>query len=421
MEYNEFNQLVRWNGIDVIYDLSGNMIYGPLGGAMVEFEYDARNRLIRAGDTHYEYDAENNRTAVIADGVRTELVTCTVLSLCRILTATTDDVATYYVWGFGLISQVSEDNWLYFHFNNIGSTQAVTDSDGDVVERFSYCPYGNLTSANERGIMFLYNGMFGIVTDSNGLLHMRARFYNPEIMRFINVDPIKDGWSWYAYAAGNPVSLFDPFGLAADCPQGVNWDGDSHWFLDIIDIYRDFYNPNTYTVSDSFEWGIFRGNGSATMGYSEAMWRGQSNTGTSTKGWIGGFGKVSFFNLGGRVGVGNDDLSLSRRTVLDVFTVTGQAGIAYMDGVGVGVSARASLVAIRETAEINIFGWEIEAGGSAHFGSIGGHAIAGYFPEDGFRFEFGKSKLLGADVLFRVKPNQEHIDIAVDWWADLFR
>ena len=52
---------------------------------------------------------------------------------------------------------------------------------------------------------------------------MRARYYNPEIMRFINVDPIKDGWNWYAYANGDPISLFDPFGLSAECPSGINW------------------------------------------------------------------------------------------------------------------------------------------------------------------------------------------------------
>ena len=52
---------------------------------------------------------------------------------------------------------------------------------------------------------------------------MRARYYNPEIMRFINVDPIKDGWNWYEYAAGDPIGLFDPFGLSAEnCTQGVN-------------------------------------------------------------------------------------------------------------------------------------------------------------------------------------------------------
>ncbi len=39
---------------------------------MEEFVYDCRNRLIKAGDTSYEYDAENNRTAVTTGTKRTE-------------------------------------------------------------------------------------------------------------------------------------------------------------------------------------------------------------------------------------------------------------------------------------------------------------------------------------------------------------
>jgi len=40
------------------------MIYGPLNGEMTDFTYDCRNRLVQAGNTKYEYDAENNRIAV---------------------------------------------------------------------------------------------------------------------------------------------------------------------------------------------------------------------------------------------------------------------------------------------------------------------------------------------------------------------
>jgi RHS repeat-associated protein len=60
--------------------------------------------------------------------------------------------------------------------------------------------------------MFLYNGEYGVVTDENNLLHMRARFYNPEIKRFVNEDPIQDGLNWYAYAGGNPINRLDPSG-----------------------------------------------------------------------------------------------------------------------------------------------------------------------------------------------------------------
>ncbi len=64
-----------------------------------------------------------------------------------------------------------------------------------------------------------------MVTDENGLYYMRARYYNPDIKRFINQD-IKAGdigssqsLNRYAYCEGNPVSLVDPFGLSPETTQ----------------------------------------------------------------------------------------------------------------------------------------------------------------------------------------------------------
>ncbi|MEV2908007.1 RHS repeat-associated core domain-containing protein [Paenibacillus larvae] len=69
---------------------------------------------------------------------------------------------------------------------------------------------------------FLYNGRDGVVTDDNGLYYMRARYYNPDIKRFINRDVLTGSISVgqslnrYAYVNGNPVSYVDPFGLSRD-------------------------------------------------------------------------------------------------------------------------------------------------------------------------------------------------------------
>jgi len=47
------------------------------------------------------------------------------------------------------------------------------------------------------------------MTDSNGLYYMRARYYNPDIKRFINADVVKGGvkdgrtLNRYAYVNGN--------------------------------------------------------------------------------------------------------------------------------------------------------------------------------------------------------------------------
>ncbi|GAA5497654.1 hypothetical protein Rhal01_03854 [Rubritalea halochordaticola] len=42
---------------------------------------------------------------------------------------------------------------------------------------------------------------------------MRARYYNPLLRRFLNVDPAREGWNWYGYAGGNPIAFVDPTGL----------------------------------------------------------------------------------------------------------------------------------------------------------------------------------------------------------------
>ena len=54
------------------------------------------------------------------------------------------------------------------------------------------------------------------MTDSSGLLQLGARFYWPEIGRFVQQDPIGDGMNWYAYAGNNPLVGIDPKGLTTD-------------------------------------------------------------------------------------------------------------------------------------------------------------------------------------------------------------
>jgi len=106
---------------------------------------------------------------------------------------------------------------------------ALTDISGDVTDRFQYEPYGTQTHRiGNTPTPFQYHGKYGVMTDSNGLYHMRARYYNPEIRRFINQDilpgSIDNGQSLnrYAYVNGNPVSYVDPFGLCRDDSDYIN-------------------------------------------------------------------------------------------------------------------------------------------------------------------------------------------------------
>ncbi|MBP3458388.1 MAG: hypothetical protein J6K58_04200 [Lachnospiraceae bacterium] len=93
MTYDEDNRLLTYNGQNVEYDAVGNMTRGTLKVGMAEFTYDCRNRLIRVEEedgtvTAYEYDAENIRTAVITNGIRTEYITDRESTYSRVLIRT---------------------------------------------------------------------------------------------------------------------------------------------------------------------------------------------------------------------------------------------------------------------------------------------------------------------------------------------
>lgn len=126
---------------------------------------------------------------------------------------------TYYVYGLGLIGEESAGNYFSYHFDYRGSTVALTNAVGQVVDRIAYSAYGELLTQPTHDTPFLFNGMYGVMSDDNGLYYMRARFYSPEIKRFVNQDvllgSIADGQSLnrFAYVTGNPVSFVDPFGL----------------------------------------------------------------------------------------------------------------------------------------------------------------------------------------------------------------
>ena len=142
-----------------------------------------------------------------------------------------------------MLSEESKENgYRTYHFNNIGSTVALTDSQGDIIYQYQYGSYGELlgvygksggaliskeTGKNvtpiEMGVRFLYNGQYGVVADQNGLYYMRARYYNTDCKRFMNRDVViwtignSQSLNQYSYVQGNPISLTDPFGL---CPIG---------------------------------------------------------------------------------------------------------------------------------------------------------------------------------------------------------
>ena len=219
MRYHADNELATFEGQTVIHDPDGNMINGPLpDGTMHTYTFDARNRLIAVDGLTYSYDAENIRTQVTDSNGTTTYITDPHSSLSQVLSRTKDGQTTRYVYGVGLQYEVDvSGNAVYYHFDHVGNTAALTNDNETVIQKYQYSPYGSiLYQENDYDTPFKFSGFFGVQTDRNGLVHMRARHYNPLIRRFINQDPIgfAGGLNWYAYVNGNPISYVDPSGLA---------------------------------------------------------------------------------------------------------------------------------------------------------------------------------------------------------------
>ena len=221
--YDQNNRLTSYNGQAVTYDMDGNMLSVTLNGAQMSFVYDSANRLISAGGNTYTYNVEDVRVRNLCGESETTYAYNTNGRLSQLLVKTTDDVVTKYVYGIGLIGEETGSSFKTYHFDYRGSTEAITDINGNITDTFTYDTYGNLVSRTGTSeIIFLYNGRDGVVTDENGLIYMRARYYSPELRRFINADIIAGEISnaitlnRYAYANGNPVSNIDPFGLSAE-------------------------------------------------------------------------------------------------------------------------------------------------------------------------------------------------------------
>ena len=70
------------------------------------------------------------------------------------------------------------------------------------------------------------------------MYYYRARYYSPELQRFISEDPIRfgGGINFYAYASDNPVRYTDPMGLAIwicnrPAQGSIGWIGGNHAYL----------------------------------------------------------------------------------------------------------------------------------------------------------------------------------------------
>jgi RHS repeat-associated protein len=120
----------------------------------------------------------------------------------------------------------------YFHTNEIGSTTAVTDANGQVVERYKYGLFGlptfmdaagNVIPKSTIGNNILFQGRE--YEPETNFYYFRARHLDPIMGRFLQTDPMgyQDSLNLYQGLNMNPVNFVDPMGTELSAETIKYW------------------------------------------------------------------------------------------------------------------------------------------------------------------------------------------------------
>ena len=229
------NRLTQYKGISYRYDPLGNLIEKQQhDGEIQHYRYNADNQLTEA-EIHrpgqntvlyrYRYDPMGRRIAKVhPDGNETQYL----WDGSRLLQEYRKDRTYTYVYtedrNYEPLAQIITYNGsdkareiLYYHNDQIGIPREMTDEEGNIVWSGDYSGWGKLTQEGRLKLDIhqpfrLQNQHYD---EETGLHYNFFRYYDPEIGRFTQQDPIglAGGESLYRFA--NSVQTWiDVFGLS---------------------------------------------------------------------------------------------------------------------------------------------------------------------------------------------------------------
>lgn len=222
---NWADKLTSYNGQDIVYDAIGN----PLEYRGWEFEWSRGRRLDKAskiGDNinvSYKYDENGIRTQKVINGVQTDFITSGIKVLAQ---KSGNDTIVWQIDGSGNTVGFNYNGTPYFYMKNLqGDIIGITDTSGNTVAKYAYDSWGKLISIKDSDdvdrtddITFIgyinplrYRGYY--YDTETGLYYLNARYYDPEVGRFISADETLDGgYNLFEYCENNPVKYHDKTG-----------------------------------------------------------------------------------------------------------------------------------------------------------------------------------------------------------------
>ncbi|MDD4737602.1 MAG: RHS repeat-associated core domain-containing protein [Kiritimatiellae bacterium] len=250
--YDADGNLTNYNGRTLVWDAENRLVaVWPIhvmnDVKQLYFDYDYMSRRINKRVYTYmpylTYRWELKDCAMVYDGWNPLKETITYMPGTNPLDK--PDETNSYIWGLdlsgslqgaggvgGLLSMSvvsglqSADYYPCYDAN--GNVTDYVDTNGNLVAHYQYDPYGNITHAEgPMAADMPYRFSTKYQDDETGLLYYGYRYYNPELGRWINRDPIEEigGMNLYAMLFNNAIGSVDLHGLDNfDC-KTKKWHG----------------------------------------------------------------------------------------------------------------------------------------------------------------------------------------------------
>ncbi len=164
------------------------------------------------------YDAEGMRYGIVENGVRTNFIHNGWSNFVEL--DEENKVKKRLIRGIGIVASEDDGAYHYYHGNERGDVEYVTDLSGDIVNSYEYDAFGRIIKSEESiANRYTYKGeAYDGITEQ---YYLRERYYNPRLSRFTQEDVYRgDGLNLYAFCASNPVMYVDPSGYAKKCSTG---------------------------------------------------------------------------------------------------------------------------------------------------------------------------------------------------------
>lgn len=204
------------------YDSNGNLHTWYQSGSLQTYTYDSENRLVQAVNSGtgitstYDYDGLGRRYSKTVAGVVTLYLLEGDEEIAEL--NSTGTLLRRYISGPGTDSRIVHAEGInasevktYYHTNHQGSVVDMTDGNGNLQQQITYDEFGQSPAAST-GEAFRYAGRR--LDAETGLYYYRARYYAPQLGRFLQTDPVqyKDDIDLYTYVGNDPLDKLDPSG-----------------------------------------------------------------------------------------------------------------------------------------------------------------------------------------------------------------